>query len=52
MKYETKIQSVAGSLTTTIPAFVRDFMNVTKGEKLEWVIDTETGTISVAKKEL
>ena len=51
MKYETKIQSVAGSLTTTIPAFARDFLNVTKGEKLEWTIDTETGIVSVAKKE-
>ena len=51
MKYETKIQSVAGSLTTTIPAFARDFMNLSKGEKLEWVIDTESGIISVSKKE-
>lgn len=51
MKYETKIQSVAGSLTTTIPATVRDFLNVSKGETLQWTIDTETGVVSVVKKE-
>ncbi len=50
MKYDTKIQSVAGSITTTIPATVRDFLNLSKGESVTWVIDTETGIVSVAKK--
>jgi len=51
MRYETKIQSVAGSLTTTIPAFARDFLALSKGEKLEWIIDTETGIVCVSKKQ-
>lgn len=50
MRYDTKIQSVAGSITTTIPATVRDFLNLSKGESVTWIIDTETGIVSVAKK--
>ncbi len=51
MKYTTKVQSVAGSLTTTVPAFARDLLDLKKGDTLEWIIDTKTETISVIKKE-
>lgn len=49
LKYKTKIQSVAGSLTTTVPAFARDMLELKKGEQLEWIIDPKAETISVKK---
>ncbi len=51
LRYKTKIQSVAGSLTTTVPAFARDMLELKKGEQLEWVIDTKEEIITVKKVE-
>ena len=51
LKYKTKIQSVSGSLTTTVPAFARDMLDLKKGEQLEWIIDTKSETITVRKLE-
>ena len=51
LKYNTKIQSVAGSLTTTIPAFARDLLDLKKGDSVEWIIDTKNETITVKKLE-
>ena len=50
LKYETKLQSVSGSLTTTVPAFVRDFLELHKGDTIEWIIDTKEEQVTVRKK--
>lgn len=51
MKKKTKVQSVSGSLTTTVPSFVRDVLDLEKGDTLEWIIDTKNETIEIVKKE-
>lgn len=51
MRYETKVQKVAGSLTTTIPSTARDFFNLKKGDTLIWEIDFKNDTMTVCKKE-
>ena len=51
LKKKTKIQYVAGSLTTTVPSFVRDVLDLEKGDTLEWIIDTKSETIEIVKKE-
>ena len=51
LKYDTKVQSVAGSLTTTVPAFARDLLSLKKGDSLQWIIDTKNDSITVIKKE-
>lgn len=50
LKYDTKVQAVSGSLTTTVPAFVRDLLKLQKGDTLEWTIDTKEETITIRKK--
>ena len=50
LKYKTKIQSVAGSLTTTVPALAREMLELKKGDTLEWIIDTKAETILVKKE--
>lgn len=50
IKY-TKVQSVAGSLTSTIPAVVRDLYKLEKGDTIEWTVDTKTDTITLRKIE-
>ena len=35
----TKIQIISGSLTTTIPATIRDTLELEKGDSLEWNIE-------------
>ena len=49
MRKKTKVQSVAGSLTTTIPVFVRDVLNLEKGDTLLWEINTKTDEIKIKK---
>ncbi len=51
LKKHTKVQNVAGSLTTTVPAFVRDMLDLKKGDNLEWVINTKDETIKLTKKQ-
>jgi len=51
LKKHTKVQTVAGSLTTTVPAFVRDMFDLKKGDTLEWTIDTKEEKITLTKKE-
>jgi len=49
LKKKTKVQAVAGSLTTSIPVFVRDVISLEKGDTLEWIIDTKTERIEIRK---
>lgn len=49
LKYKTKVQHVAGSLTTTVPVFARDLLDLKKGDILEWEIDTKEDSISIKK---
>ena len=39
LKYTTKVQSVAGSLTTSIPKTIRDALSLQKGDEVEWELD-------------
>jgi bifunctional DNA-binding transcriptional regulator/antitoxin component of YhaV-PrlF toxin-antitoxin module len=50
LKKKTKVQnSGAGSLTTTIPSFVRDVLSLEKGDTIEWIINTKTEEIKIRK---
>lgn len=49
LKKKTKVQSVAGSLTTTVPVFVRDVLSLEKGDTLLWEINTKTDEIKIKK---
>lgn len=51
MKKKTKIQYVAGSLTTTVPSFIRDVLDLEKGDTLVWIIDTKTEQVEIEKEE-
>lgn len=50
LRKKTKIQdSGAGSLTTTVPSFVRDVLSLEKGDTIEWIINTKTDEIKIKK---
>ena len=50
MKKKTKVQNAgAGSLTTTVPSFVRDVLKLQKGDTLLWEINTKTEEIKIKK---
>ena len=49
MRKKTKVQTVSGSLTTTIPVFVRDVLSLEKGDTIEWIINTKTEEIKIRK---
>ena len=49
MKYNTKVQSVSGSLTTTIPKTISDLLSLEKGDSITWEFDLETRTVTVKK---
>ena len=51
LKKKTKVQTVSGSLTTTIPVFVRDVLSLEKGDTIEWIINTKTEEIKIRKIE-
>lgn len=51
LKKKTKVQTVSGSLTTTIPVFVRDVLSLEKGDTIEWIINTKTEEIKIRKVE-
>ena len=51
LKYSTKVQSASGSLTTSIPKIIRDFLVLKKGNELEWELDLNTLEIKVKKLE-
>lgn len=51
LKYTTKVQSVAGSLTTSIPKTIRDVLSLQKGDEVEWEVDFNTQEIKVKKLE-
>lgn len=38
---ESKIGSLGGSLTATIPAGIKDLFEVDKGDKAVWIADTD-----------
>ena len=49
LKKKTKVQTVSGSLTTTIPVFVRDVLSLEKGDTIESIINTKTEEIKIRK---
>ena len=51
LKYTTKVQSVSGSLTTSIPKIIRDFLELEKGNEIEWELDFNTQEIKIRKLE-
>lgn len=52
LRKKTKIQNAgAGSLTTTVPSFVRDVLELEKGDIIEWIINTKTDEIRIKKVE-
>lgn len=51
LRKKTKVQTVSGSLTTTIPVFVRDVLSLEKGDTIEWIINTKTEEIKIRKIE-
>ncbi len=51
LKYNTKVQSTGGTLTTSIPKIIRDFLELQKGDSITWKVDLDEKTISLTKKE-
>ena len=51
LKYDTKVQSVAGSLTTSIPKTICDLLELEKGNTVRWEFDLETKTVTLKKLE-
>lgn len=50
LRKKTKVQNAgAGSLTTTVPSFVRDVLSLEKGDTIEWIINTKTEEIKIRK---
>lgn len=49
MRYKTKVQITSGSLRTTIPKFLTDFIGLEPGDQIEWTIDTKTEEITIKK---
>ena len=50
LRKKTKVQNAGpGSLTTTVPSFVRDVLSLEKGDTIEWIINTKTEEIKIRK---
>lgn len=45
----TKVQHVAGSLTSSIPVTVRNILSLEKGDTIEWIINPKTNEIKIIK---
>lgn len=52
MKRETAVGTTGNSLMSVIPLVGVEILDIKKGDKLEWIIDTQTNEISVRKKDL
>ena len=52
LKYNTKVQSTGGTLSTSIPKTIRDLLDLSKGDSVEWIVNiSDSGTkISLEKK--
>ena len=51
MKYNTKVQTTGGTLSTSIPKIIRDILELEKGDSVQWEVDLETKTVTVKKLE-
>ena len=50
LRKKTKVQNAgAGSLTISVPSFVRDVLSLEKGDTIEWMINTKTEEIKIRK---
>lgn len=50
LKYDTKVQSTGGTLSTSIPKIIRDILELEKGDSVTWKVDLSTKTITLTKK--
>ena len=50
MSFETKLQTVGGSLSTSVPSTIRDALNLKKGEIIKWEIDFNNNPPTVTLK--
>lgn len=51
LKYKTKLQAQGGTLATSVPKTIRDALNLSKGDYIEWELDLNTQEIKVKKIE-
>ena len=50
LKYNTKVQSTGGTLSTSIPKIIRDLLELEKGDTVIWDVDHDDKTITLTKK--
>ena len=50
LKYNTKVQSTGGTLSTSIPKIIRDLLELEKGDTVIWNVDLDEKTITLDKK--
>lgn len=50
LKYNTKVQSTGGTLSTSIPKIIRDLLELEKGDTVIWDVDLDDKTITLTKK--
>ena len=50
LKYNTKVQSTGGTLSTSIPKIIRDLLALEKGDTVVWDVDLDDKTITLTKK--
>ncbi len=50
LKYNTKVQSTGGTLSTSIPKVIRDILELEKGDTVTWKVDLSTKSISLDKE--
>lgn len=51
LKYNTKVQTTGGTLSTSIPKVIRDILEIEKGDSVQWEVDLETRTVTMKKLE-
>ena len=50
LKYDTKVQSTGGTLSTSIPKIIRDILELEKGDTVTWKVNLQDKSISLDKK--
>ena len=50
LKYNTKVQSTGGTLSTSIPKIIRDILELEKGDTVTWNVNIDEKIITLNKK--
>jgi len=50
MQSKTKVQKLTNTLSTSLPRYVRDMLDLEKGDTLIWEIDFKEETVTLKKE--